>query len=541
MRLFPGWPKIRVATVQGNMRGMEIELKLLIAPADVARLRRFTVPAGWTRGTPKHKNLLSIYFDTGDLFLRQRAIALRVRRDGQRWIQTVKAGGSAKAGLHSRIETEAGVAHDHPDFTKIDDPSLAELFHSPELHERLQPVFTTEFRRTIWLLQSGKGDTVEMALDLGEIRAGQTALPISEVELELKSGNPAVLYEAALALLDRVPLHLENASKAERGYALRAPPPPPQPVKEPPLDFTGDVSTFQAFQAIAWSCINHLQCNQRGLLIGEDTEYVHQMRVALRRLRSAMGLFARVAPGIRDIPLIEEIRWLAGELGAARDWDVFVTETLPPILAQDLDDQSLRTLSEKALAIAADNREKARKAAASQRYQRLLLNLGVWLNRESWRNGASKQQLAALKRPIIELSGQLLDRCHKKLLRRGANLDGLSAPERHALRIAGKKLRYAAEFFAHLHPGKKTHGYLKALAGLQGILGELNDHVVTWRLLDELQEKCRLDALHARAIGEIMGWGACQASIRLAGLGQVWDGLKSQKRFWKIDKRSHCS
>ena len=119
---------------------MEIELKLLIAPADVSRLRRFTAPAGWSRSAPKTKNLLSIYFDTDDFALRQQGIALRVRRDGHRWIQTVKGGGSVKAGLHSRIEIEAQVARAHPDFTKITNashPALAELFASPELRERL--------------------------------------------------------------------------------------------------------------------------------------------------------------------------------------------------------------------------------------------------------------------------------------------------------------------------------------------------------------------------------------------------------------------
>lgn len=524
---------------------MEIELKLLIAPADVPRLRRFTAPAGWTRSAPKAKNLLSIYFDTEDFALRQRGIALRVRRDGHRWIQTVKGGGSVKAGLHSRVEIEAQVAHAHPDFTKIADatnPALAELFASPELRERLQPVFTTRFRRTLWLLESAQGDQVEMALDQGEILAGSSATAaISEVELELKAGNPAVLYEAALALVERVPLRLENASKAQRGYDLCTLPPPPKPLKAAALDLNGEVSVEQAFQTIAWSCIGHLQCNHNGLLVGEDVEYVHQMRVAMRRLRSALGLFAKIAPAIRDADLTGEIRWLAGELGAARDWDVFVTETLPPILSHALshtlphtpDEQGLQKLCDRALAIDAANREHARRAADSPRYQKLLLRLGAWLNRAAWRAGASKAHLKMLDRPILSAGAQLLDKRHKQLLKRGENLAGLSALERHELRIAGKKLRYAAEFLAHLYPGAQTQAYLKAQAKLQDILGVLNDHVVTRRLLVELEGKGQPDALQAMAIGEIMGWNACQASLHLAALDQVWDGFKNQKRFWK--------
>ncbi len=512
---------------------MEVELKLLITPADVFRLRRFAAPPGWQRSAPKHKHLLSIYFDTEDFSLRQRGIALRVRRDGHRWIQTVKGGGSVKAGLHSRFEIEAQVAHDYPDFTKIDDPVLSELFTAPEMRGRLKPVFTTDFRRTIWLLDAADGGQVEMALDQGEIRAGSATAALSEVELELKTGSPAALYEAALALVERVPLRLENASKAERGYGLCVPPPPPQPVKAAAQDLRGKLSVEQAFQTIAWSCIGHLQCNHNGLLVGEDVEYVHQMRVAMRRLRSAMGLFAKIAPAIHDDELIGEIRWLAGELGAARDWDVFVTETLPPILAGAQDNQVLRRLEEQARAIDTENREHARRAADSPRYQKLLLRLGAWLSSASWRSGASKGCLKLLELPILEMGPRLLDKRHKQLLNLGGDLAGMTALERHALRIAGKKLRYAAEFLAHLYPGMETQSYLKAQAKLQNVLGVLNDHVVTRRLLDELDEKSPRDALQARAIGEIIGWNACQASVHLAALDQVWTIFKSQKRFWK--------
>lgn len=511
---------------------MEVELKLLVAPTDVSRLRRFVLSPGWQRSKPRTQKLHSIYFDSPDFFLKQRAIALRVRRVGNRWIQTLKSGGDVKAGLHSRVEIEAQVAHDHPDFTKITDPELLELLLSPQLDGKLGEAFTTVFERTIWMLESEAGDVVEMALDRGEIRGTSGTQPISEVELELKSGNPAVLYEIALTLLDAAPLHLENASKAQRGYDLCTPPPPPQPVKAKAVDLRNGYSACQAFQIIAWSCISHLQCNHAGLLTGNDVEYVHQMRVALRRLRSAIGLFARIAPTLRESPLIEEMRWLAGELGEARDWDVFITETLPPILVATLDDAPLLKLRNQALTIDAAANDKARAAAAAQRYQRLLLSLGAWLNREAWRDGLSKKQRAALDRPIHAWAPKLLGKRHRQLLARGADLAALSATERHALRIAGKKLRYAAEFLSHLFPGPNTQPFLKALSALQDSLGVLNDHVVTHSLLEKLRDAGKSGALRERAIGEIMGWNACQASLHLAQLGQVWEGFKSQKPFW---------
>ncbi len=511
---------------------MEVELKLLVAPTDVPRLRRFVLPPGWQRSKPRTQKLHSIYFDTPDFLLKQRSVALRVRRVGNRWVQTVKSGGDVKAGLHSRVEIEAPVAHDFPDFTKIDDPGLAELFLAPGVGDQLTRAFTTEFQRTIWMLESSTGEIVEMALDRGEINGVNGVLPISEVELELKSGSPAVLYEIAVALLDAAPLHLENASKAQRGYDLCIPSQPPQPSKAKGVDLRNGVSASQAFQTIAWNCISHLQNNQAGLLTGNHIEYVHQMRVALRRLRSATGLFARIAPTLRESPLLDEMRWLAGELGEARDWDVFISETLPPILAASLDDAPLQKLRDQALTIDAAANDKARNAAASQRYQRFLLNLGVWLNRESWRDGLTKKQTTALDRPIRVWAPKLLGKRHQQLLTRGADLAALTAVERHALRIAGKKLRYAAEFLSHLFPGPATQPFLKALSSLQDSLGVLNDHVVTHTLLEKLRSTGKSGALRERAIGEIMGWNACQASIHLAQLGQVWEGFKSQKPFW---------
>lgn len=512
---------------------MEVELKLLIDPADAPRISRLRLPAPFSR-TPAQKSvLLSRYFDTDDLLLKQHGIALRIRRDGRRWIQTIKGGCDVKAGLHCRAEYESEVAHDQLDFTKIEDPALRKLFDSPALRASLHPVFTTEFQRTRWQIATPEGDQVEMALDQGEVRSGSAHLPISEVELELKAGNPAVLYEVALALQERVHLRLENASKAERGYALCVPPAAPHAVKAPPFTLAPGMRVGEAFQSVAWSCIAHLQENRTGLLRGNDIEFVHQMRVALRRLRSALGLFAMVAPEIRNAELVAEIRWLAGELGAARDWDVFMTELLPSLLGALPDDPVLQEVAADALTICEANRTRARAAVASPRYQCLLLKLGAWLIREPWRAGLTPKALARLDRRIASASAQMLDRRHRQTLRRGRDLDQLSAAERHALRIAAKKLRYAGEFFAALYPGAATRRYLDSLANLQDVLGVLNDHAIARRLLDELCTEASGGALRAQAIGEIMGWSACRAGQELARMGGVWVQFSGRRDFWQ--------
>lgn len=515
------------------MNNTEIELKLLIDPADIAELRRHPLLKALCPAGPTTRKLVSTYFDTDDFALKNHGIALRVRRDGRRWIQTVKGGGSVQAGLHQRDEWEAPVTRNAPDFTKITDPGLIGLFAAEELRQRLRPLFATEFTRIIWLLETEAGDQIEMALDRGEIRAGQERSPISEVELELKAGNPAALFDLALALQESVALRTENASKAERGYALCAAPALLPAVKAESPIMTRKMPVDAAFRAIAWNCIVQLQGNQGCLQQGYDAECIHQMRVAVRRLRSAINLFSAAAPGLRNEALLDELRWLAGELGAARDLDVFVSGTLAQALEALPDDEGLKRLE---LAVARLNQGKralAREAANSLRYHRLLLTLGRWLWREPWREeSAGPEVLAQLDQPLTDFAVDMLAQRHRQLRRRGRKLAQLDAKQRHAVRIAAKKQRYAVEFFSSLFPRKDWATYLKAMTHLQDELGAINDQAMTAHLLAAIGDGWR-DVLRNRAIGVIFGWSACETHGRLAGMTQAWRNFKRQKIFWK--------
>ncbi|MDB5769528.1 MAG: Adenylate cyclase, partial [Collimonas fungivorans] len=207
---------------------MEIELKLLLEPRDVASFRRHPLLTHYATGKPQSRQLTSIYFDTPELYLQQNHTALRVRKVGTRWVQTCKSGGQAAAGLHQRPEWESDISGAAPDLQALrgllePGSAVAALLSAPDLANRLLPIFTTQFKRTIWLLRSQAGDEVELALDQGEILHGDKSIAISEIELELKSGAAASLFELALALQQTLPLRAANASKAERGYAMHAP------------------------------------------------------------------------------------------------------------------------------------------------------------------------------------------------------------------------------------------------------------------------------------------------------------------------------
>ncbi len=502
----------------------EIELKLRISSADIPRLRRHPAILSAQTAQPVTRKLTSIYYDTPQLALLDAGISLRVRRMSGSWFQAVKAAGHAAAGLHQRMEWEDIIASGHPDFSKITEPYLTKIFDDPEMRAALSPIFSTEVRRTEWQLAWDNGDRLELALDTGELIAGDYREPIREIELELKGGRTERLFELALVLQQDLPLTIENVSKAQRGYA-RYRPQPPAIVRARRILLKKHMRAENALRHIGRECLNQLQGNQDMVLHGNDTEGIHQMRVALRRLRSSIDVFRGIIPPDERAVLRAEIRWIAGILGKARDLDVFILETLPPMLRHLHQHPGLLELRDRARTAQSQAHDDARDALGSQRYQRLLLTLGAWLERPS----SDDHHPDA---PDIQTVAQaMLTKHHKQLRRHGRQLARMHPEERHAARIAAKKLRYAAEFFASLYPGKGTRTFLRHLADLQAILGELNDIAVTESLIRDLAGNRPGKSL-AESLQLFTGWNASDTMHRLEDMHSLWNSFADSKPFW---------
>ncbi|MHB1250231.1 MAG: CYTH and CHAD domain-containing protein, partial [Polaromonas sp.] len=449
------------------------------------------------------------------------AVSERGGRTGY-WVQTLKGGNQVAAGLHQRGEWESRVGGPRPELAALialvgPGSAWAKVLSAQALAQRLAPVFITRVRRTTWLLRLPQGDEIELALDQGMVQRDAAQEPISEIELELKSGDPARLFDCALALLKAVPLRIGNLSKAGRGYALYAPQ-APVVVEAMPLELAPELTVEQGFQAIARNCLAQLQGNAAGVAQGSDPESVHQMRIGLRRLRSALGLFGEVAPC--PDALQQELVWLARELGAVRDWDVLVGDTLPA-LAAGLGAAAWAPLQQAAGAVARQNRHMAATVVCSVRYTRLLLSLGGWLQGGRWREALVQPRQDALAVPLAPFATQTLAQRHGTLKKRGQRLRGGTPQARHRVRIAAKNLRYAAEFFQSLYPTKRLRPYVAALTGLQGALGRLNDASVADALLRQL----------AQAHPEL----APNAALARAGL--VARGKRDLRRLGKLWQR----
>jgi inorganic triphosphatase YgiF len=507
--------------------GTEIELKLNINRKDATHLRSHPAIVSACVGKPVTQELMSIYYDTPDLKLLDVGVSLRTRHISGSWVQTLKASGSSIAGLHKRKEWEQVITSSHPDFSKIDDPFLIKLFANKKLRNALIPIFQTEVRRKVWQLDFENGDNIELALDLGQLVVGESRESISELELELKHGHAGRLFDLALELQKAIPMRLENLSKGQRGYMYYRPV-LPSVFKVKQLKLTRDVDAQSAFKQIAWECIHHLQNNQDVVLHGADVEGVHQMRVAIRRLRCVFVLFRRIFGRASSAALLAELSWLGDVLGKARDLDVFITQTLPAVMAQFEHHIGLQQLQDKALTAQAEVYTNLRVVLPSQRYHTLLLRLADWLENERWQEGLHDVRRFKLG----SIAKAALTKYHKQLRKSGANLLILSPEERHTTRIAAKKLRYAAEFFASLYASTKSQSFVRNLTQLQERLGLLNDMTITEKLLHQLIGQSTQIELN-ETLHIFAGWNACNAVHGVKSMDKAWRKFMSQKAFWQ--------
>ncbi|HSO07653.1 MAG TPA: CHAD domain-containing protein, partial [Pelomicrobium sp.] len=425
---------------------------------------------------------------------------------------------------------EANVAACRPELAKIDAPQARELLDSPEVHDRLAPVFETDFRRTTVPLQFAAG-AAELAIDRGHVVAGGRREALAELELEMDPASARDAYALLLELARSFELETEVVNKAERGFRLLDQAPPPV-VKARKPRFDHEHSVEQALAAIVSACLYQVQANAEGVRAGlDDVEYLHQMRVGLRRMRSALSTFSAAFPKALFAPLRDELKWLAGELGPARDWDVFVTETLPPIRAAFPDHAGLLRLAAAAEGLQARHNQRARNAAAAPRYREITLALSAWLGARSWREALTAEQLAAVDAPVPGFASAVLAKRHRQFVKRGKGHREFTAEELHQLRIAGKKLRYAAEFFHGLFTGKRAEAFIEALEDLQDILGAINDAATTQRLLEEIRGETADAGVH-EAAGIVAGWGAQRAAHCRSELATAFKHLRRQKPFW---------
>ena len=524
------------AMTASTTAGVEIELKLSGKPDALKGVFASATIRDKATGRGQSKRLENIYYDTEDQRLRARGLAFRVRKDGRRYYQTLKSNDAGGLAAY-RGEWQTPLRSRAPDLALMP-PGAAAVLDGLVRSDELKAVFTTQVRRLVRRLEAadrnGRSSLVEAALDLGTIESNGASLPIAELELELLEGSPDALYALALELDALAPLHVETRSKSARGYALAAGAAPAWHKAEP-VAFAANATVDDAIQAILRNCVEQWCANEAAAYDGRDPEGVHQMRVAIRRLRSTLSLFKRLLdPGMRA--------WLSGEakavvsrLGAARDWDVLLSELLAPVARARPKDAALAALAAAAEAARAQGYAEARAAIEAPSYTRYMLQLRGWIEARGWREAPTERGQAWLERPAGDFAAHVLGKRQRKALKLGRHFGELSAKERHQVRIALKKLRYATEFFAALYPKKRSKPYLAALKDLQDRLGHLNDVAVAEQLIGALigQAAPGAGAELRIAGGLVLGWHARGVADLEPATARAWQAFADRAPFWR--------
>ncbi|MFC0388407.1 CYTH and CHAD domain-containing protein [Muricoccus vinaceus] len=484
-------------------RPTEIEIKFLLPDGDPAALDGHPMLRGCEAGPPSRET--TTYFDTADRAFARAGASFRLRRAGNRSVQTLKLRDGG--GPFGRGEWEWPVKGGQPDRRQLAETPLAGL------EGELIPVFTAEVVRRLRRLRH-EDATIEIVVDEGTIQAGKRTEAIREAELELKGGSPAALHRLAARLQADLRLVLGAESKSDRGWRLLTGE-PRRGAKAQDIDLPHDIVAAEAFRRIVAAILASLLAHQPAAAAGV-MEGVHGMRIATRRLRALLALFRPCLAAETEARFTAGLRDLARVLGEARDWDVFVAETLPQAAGAEAD--RLRPLAE-AERRAAHGRvveEFGRPALTS-----LVLGLTAWAEDPAALSGEAGG--GAMDEPLLDLAPGLVERLARKARRRGRHIRRRSEAELHELRKALKKLRYGIEFVAPLHKAKRVSAYLHHCKLLQEKLGALNDAAVAVTLAGRLAQN---DAALAPAALAVSAWADARRAEAHHDLRKAWRAFR---------------
>jgi triphosphatase len=521
--------------------------------------------------------LHAMYFDTPERELARARIAIRLRQEGNDWVQTLKMPG---------INAITRIEMNHPRPGPVLDLSV---YAGTEVEAALSAIkgelglrYETDVLRLLRKVRTRYG-TVELAYDTGILRAGALELPISELEFELVSGRPAAIFAVARGWQQRHSLVLDPRSKSERGDALaqlaerlaeedakagddlearRA-----QAIAQfwaprgaASVKLREDMTAPQALGRIAAECLDQIARNAavlaevdtEGVYRAGNSEHVHQLRVGVRRLRSAWKLFEGWVAPLPDA-LLQGVRTHFAAFGANRDQDV-LNETVAPAL--------LRAGMPVIPMEAAPPEQDARTIAGGKAFQAWLLDLLEWsldvppaLPSDGTQTIANGTPSDTAPEPAIRLEGGLsvasvkptiipmlapepnpqrlrkqlarrLHRWHSKVADQGTQFAKLDIPTRHELRKRGKRLRYSLAFAESLLPAAKLRGYRKLLSKVQDVLGEINDLAVA----KDYYESCT--ATHPQA-WFALGWISARLDELAVEAQKAFDALAQSKPFWR--------
>jgi inorganic triphosphatase YgiF len=440
---------------------MELELKFALPLADSTQLEKMLARVALIgRRRPKRQSLHNTYYDTPLHALHASRVALRVRRVGDaqhpRWVQTLKMGGTGDSAFSQRGEWETAIDSEQISPSVLTGTPWAALDPKGVLFKSLTAVFTTQFERLSWIVDTGEA-SVEIALDRGIVQIDGHSTPLCEIEIELLNGAPVALFEVAQQIGEQVcllPLHL---SKAERAYHLaQGTLYAPRRAQAPLL--STDMTLPEVARSVLREAYLQFTANLCSLHTSDAPEVLHQARVGWRRFKSALKLFKQDSRS--GLPTLAPLQDLLNQMAALRDLDVAANEVLPGFAAAYQAGDATRMLQWQHLEAALSQDQLERRAALQETLAEpavglCLVQLTGWLELQDLALPCKEAPLS----PKSKRSGGWLHKRIKKLaddLKLTLRHAGADAAAQHRVRILSKRLRYGVEGVRCLLPAKRA-------------------------------------------------------------------------------------
>ena len=441
----------------------ELELKFEVPPCVAASLRAALRERG-ARST----RLRARYFDTADDALARQGVVLRLREEGRRWVQALKGRGDSAV---SRFEHEVTLPAVRGEMPTLDLARHTAVLAEPAVRDALASLspgaplierYGSDVRRLACKLTLD-GATVEMALDVGDIVAGDRRQPLCELEFELKAGAREALFELAQEWVGVGGLWLDVRPKSLRALRLARGEVQGPPVRARPVALDQDMSGGTMLRVVLHVVLEQVLANASEIAASEGgEEHVHQLRIGLRRLRTALrelgALSTRIEPQW-DATLAQA----AQALGALRDQQA-VADAVEPLLVgagAPRTRWTFRATGPSAADIARD-----------VRLQRALIGiLGLASSEEALDRRIAPHEAKAQ-------IAQRLQRLHRQVRKAGKSFESLPAELQHRARKRLKRLRYLSEFAVGLWKDDVAARYIGRLERAQDALGTHNDITV---------------------------------------------------------------
>jgi CHAD domain-containing protein len=481
-----------------------MELELCLHPDEAARLPRLEQLASLKNGKTRTRPVMMVWHDSAERDLARQGLALAHHRS--QW----------------RLEPLRPDANNWPPGAPA--PMLATASTLEQLGralpEPLLPVAAFEGRASAISLGTDLGP-ISLTLLKGEVRSVVGQHRVNRLTLQ---GDGEPVRALALALASDLRLDVPRNSLAAEAFAIVTGI-PGAPRREGAPNLPEGLSVAEAFAHV----VGHLgdviiQCAPDAADSRADPEPVHQMRVAVRRLRSAVRLFRQAFTSPRIAEVEKTLKALAAKLAPTRDWDVFATETAAAVIAAFPEEKRLQRLLAAAERRRRACRDDLRQYLSGADFRRLAIALACLASEYQTAGTADPDQAST---SLADFAAQTLGKRYKRLPQVERRIADLDPAALHAIRIDAKRLRYTAEIFAHLYPGKATHRFIRRLTRLQDHLGALNDGAVCEKLSGELS-----NGSHSFAIGLVLGFIGARSQKTRRQIDRAWSRFCQLEPFW---------